>query len=152
MPASSLVWTLKPFAALTGAEVYAILGARAAVFVVEQRCLYEDADFVDQHCQHLVAHTATGEFAAYVRLVPPGLKYHEPAIGRVLTMPCIRGQKLGAVLMQRAIAQCHALFGRSAIRLSAQQHLEAFYATLGFRADSEVYDEDGIPHVEMVLA
>ena len=35
------------------------------------------------------------------------------------------------------------------IRLGAQKHLEAFYARFGFRRISDVYDDGGIPHVDM---
>jgi ElaA protein len=37
------------------------------------------------------------------------------------------------------------------IRIAAQQRLAAFYARLGFRPVGAPYDEDGIPHVDMVL-
>ena len=33
--------------------------------------------------------------------------------------------------------------------LSAQEHLQHFYASFGFKPVSEVYLEDGIPHVDM---
>ncbi len=39
--------------------------------------------------------------------------------------------------------------GCAPIRIGAQAHLQKFYGDLGFVAASEVYDEDGIPHIEM---
>ncbi|HXA47888.1 MAG TPA: GNAT family N-acetyltransferase, partial [Burkholderiaceae bacterium] len=36
------------------------------------------------------------------------------------------------------------------IRISAQQYLEAFYRSFGFETTSAPYDEDGIPHIEML--
>jgi ElaA protein len=36
------------------------------------------------------------------------------------------------------------------IRIGAQAHLEKFYGELGFVRSSDVYDEDGIPHIEML--
>jgi ElaA protein len=151
---NSLIWTCKAFNDLSGFEVYQILAARAAVFVVEQNCVYDDADFSDAHCHHLIAWRAdtdaSKQLAAYARLVPPGLKYSEAAIGRVITSATVRRQKLGAELMQRAIASCNERFGEGPIRISAQLYLLAFYTRLGFVQDSEIYPEDGIPHVQML--
>lgn len=39
--------------------------------------------------------------------------------------------------------------GARRIELSAQAHLEAFYASFGFRVCGEGFDEAGIPHVPM---
>ena len=52
--------------------------------------------------------------------------------------------------MHEALARLAALYPHSAIRISAQQYLEGFYLKLGFTAASDVYEEDGIPHREMV--
>lgn len=130
------------------------MAARSAVFVVEQNCVYQDADFADFDCYHLTAwlpgNDASQTLAAYVRLLPPGLKFAEASIGRVLTSQIARRQKLGAILMTRAIAECQALFGHAPIRIGAQQYLEHFYRRMGFVTVSDVYDEDGIPHIEML--
>jgi len=37
------------------------------------------------------------------------------------------------------------------VGLSAQAHLQRFYASHGFQAYGEVYQEDGIDHIAMVL-
>lgn len=151
---SALIWSCKAFEALSNIELYQILAARAAVFVVEQNCVYQDADTADFDCYHLAAWLpgtdGRATLAAYVRLVPPGLKFAEASIGRVLTSQFARRRKLGAVLMTRAIAACHALFGVAPIRIGAQKYLEHFYRRLGFVTVSEIYDEDGIPHIEML--
>jgi ElaA protein len=39
----------------------------------------------------------------------------------------------------------------NSIRISAQAHLENFYAQLGFESTGKAYLEDGIPHIEMLL-
>ncbi len=152
--ADGLNWTCKAFSDLSNVALYQIMAARAAVFVVEQNCVYQDADFADFECFHLAAWLPGSDtnqmLAAYVRLVPPGLKFAEASIGRVLTTQIARRQKLGAVLMTRAIAACHELFGPVPIRIGAQQYLEQFYSQLGFVTVSDVYDEDGIPHIEML--
>jgi ElaA protein len=41
-------------------------------------------------------------------------------------------------------------FGMVDIHLSAQAHLEQFYASHGFESTGKTYLEDGIPHVEMI--
>lgn len=140
-----LVWHDRAFSQLTVAELYAIVGLRERVFVVEQECLYVDADGVDVHARHVWA-TAGGEIAAYCRLVPAGVKYDETSIGRVIVAPAHRGSGLGKHLMQRALAAA----GPVAIRIGAQAYLEAFYRGLGFEPASSPYVEVGIPHVEML--
>lgn len=140
-----LVWHDRAFAELTLAELYAIIALREQVFVVEQACAYLDADGLDPVSRHLWA--ARGDaIAAYLRIVPAGAKFAEPSIGRVIVAPAERGTGLGRALMARGIAA----IGAGPIRLGAQAHLERFYGELGFRRASGVYDEDGIPHVEML--
>ncbi len=154
-----VTWSCKAFSNLSNVELYQIMAARAAVFVVEQNCVYQDADFADFDCHHLAAWlqstdaSATGAsstLAAYVRLLPPGLKFAEASIGRVLTTQIARRQKLGRILMTRAINESQALFGPTPIRIGAQKYLEHFYVSLGFVTVSDVYDEDGIPHIDML--
>src|SRR5262245_66205265 len=101
-----VTWQCSPFDALTNKAVYAILQARQAVFVVEQNCPFQDADDVDQRCFHVIGWQVDGSkqaLAAYARLVPPGIKYVEPSIGRVITSLEFRGQGLGKELMLRAV-------------------------------------------------
>ena len=151
---TAVSWTCKAFNDLSNVELYQIMAARSAVFVVEQNCVYQDADFADFDCYHLAAwlpgDDAGQTLAAYVRLLPPGLKFAEASIGRVLTSQIARRQKLGAILMTRAIAECQALFGVVPLRIGAQQYLEHFYRRMGFVTVSDLYDEDGIPHIEML--
>jgi ElaA protein len=142
-------WILKPFAELTPHELYAIIRLRNAVFVVEQNCVFQDADDKDQDSWHLMGWQ--GELlAAYSRLVPPGLAYPEPSIGRVVSDPSVRGTGAGRLLMEESIRECLQLFGEGPIRIGAQRYLEAFYTSLGFRTEGEPYLEDGIPHIYMV--
>lgn len=143
-------WILKSWAELTTAQLYAILAARQAVFVVEQNCPYQDLDGYDQRCLHLWTADSDDAVLALARLLPPGLKADEASIGRVLTTAGGRGLKLGRELMQRAIAAVRIEWPGHAIRIEAQHYLEAFYQSLGFETVSPVFDMDGIPHVEML--
>lgn len=141
----TLSWHIRGFDELTVAQLYAIVALRERVFVVEQGCLYVDADGVDRRARHLWAE-AGGELAAYCRIVPAGAKYDEASIGRVIVSREHRGGGLGKQLMQRAIAA----IGTAPIRIGAQSYLEQFYRDLGFVPASEPYVEVGIPHVEML--
>lgn len=139
----------KPFDSLTLKELYAILRLRSEVFVLEQQCVFLDADEKDFKCQHLMLYTGQ-QLVAYARIVPPGLSYAEPAIGRVVSSPAMRGKNFGKILMRLAISNCERLHGLRDIRIGAQSYLQPFYESFGFVKQGEPYLEDDIPHIEMV--
>lgn len=141
-------WILKKFEALSPYQVYAILQLRNEVFVVEQNCVFQDADNKDQDCYHLMGFKENN-LVAYTRLVPPGVIYPEISIGRVVTSPAVRRSGAGRELMKKSIDQCYSLFGKAPIKIGAQLYLKAFYASFGFQPVSEVYLEDGIEHIYM---
>ena len=143
-------WQLKKFDELGPHELYAILLLRSAIFVVEQQCIFLDMDNKDQLCHHLLG-WRDGQLAAYTRLVPPGVSYEYASIGRVVTAAAERGQGTGKELMKRSITEINNLYGIGSIRIGAQLYLHAFYSSLGFRQTSDVYDEDGIDHIEMTF-
>lgn len=148
-----IVWLWSGFEELSPHELYTILQLRQTVFVVEQTCPYLDADGYDQGAWHLRGWTSEGSgdlLCAYVRILPPGVKYVEPSIGRVLTHPRMRRTGLGKQLMLEAIRRSEMIAPGLPIRIGAQRYLERFYGDLGFRVTSEPYDEDGIMHVEML--
>jgi ElaA protein len=139
-----------PFDRLSGREVHDVLQLRSRVFVVEQSCVVLEADGIDPQCWQGLGRDDQGTLIATARLVPPGLKYEEPAIGRVVTAPEVRRSGAGRELMLSAIAQTQRLWPGQPIRLGAQRYLERFYGSLGFKPVGEPYDEDGIPHLEML--
>jgi ElaA protein len=143
-------WRFARLDELSAREVHDILQARAAVFVVEQACVFQDMDGADPECWHLFRR-ADGAIAAYCRIAPAGVKFAEPSIGRVITTAAVRGTGAGRALMVEALRRARSLWPGTALRIGAQQRLEPFYRSLGFVTDSEPYDEDGIPHVEMIL-
>nr|WP_294903814.1 GNAT family N-acetyltransferase [uncultured Lacibacter sp.] len=145
-----LNWTLKKFTDLTSYELYDIIWLRNEVFVVEQNCVYQDADYKDLKGWHLMGRNEEGILVAYVRLLPPGVSYAEPSIGRVVTNPVERGKGAGRVLMIEAIKRCELLFGKKNIKIGAQYYLLKFYSSLGFEQTSEIYLEDDIEHIEMI--
>ncbi|OIV41141.1 GNAT family N-acetyltransferase [Flavobacterium johnsoniae] len=145
----TLSYTIKSFDELTNIELYAMLRLRSEIFVVEQNCPYLDLDNKDQKSFHLLYYV-NNEFAGSTRLVPAGLSFKEISIGRVVISNSHRGLGLGKKLMEASIEGCYEKFGNGPIRIGAQYHLSRFYQSLGFVEKGEVYDEDGIPHIEML--
>lgn len=146
-----LDWNVVPFASLTVSELYEVLALRQLVFCVEQNCPYLDCDGKDQASLHLLGRDGKGRLVAYARLVPAGITFEEPSIGRVVNHPDVRRQGAGKELMREAIARALALFGARPLKIGAQHYLKRFYEELGFKVIGDVYDEDGIPHVHMLL-
>lgn len=146
------LWTCKPHAELTLAELYAILRLRSEVFVVEQDCVFLDMDGKDPQGQteHLMA-WENGALLAYCRLLEPALNDGQAVIGRVITAPAARGTGLGHELMRRAKDEVARLWPGQPVYLGAQARLRAYYAGHGFVPVTEEYIEDGIPHVGMLL-
>ncbi|HEX5668691.1 MAG TPA: GNAT family N-acetyltransferase [Chitinophagaceae bacterium] len=142
-------WISKKFHDLTVDELYTLLRLRSEVFVVEQNCVFLDMDDKDQKCVHLLGWIGD-DLAASARIVPAGISYTEPSIGRVVTSPKYRGTGSGKELMEEAIRLTIQLHGNQPIRIGAQLYLKKFYTSLGFIADGEIYLEDGIEHIEMV--
>jgi ElaA protein len=142
-------WVLKKFDELSNNELYAILRLRTEVFVVEQNCVFQDMDNKDQQSYHLMG-WQDDLLAAYTRLVPPGVSYELPSIGRVVTSPAVRRGGMGKLLMEKSIEETIRLFGPLPIKIGAQVYLDKFYRSLGFEPYGDTYIEDGIPHVEMI--
>ncbi len=149
-------WKCASFEQLSNNELYALLKLRQDVFVIEQNCIYPDMDDVDRTAWHVIGQRSSqhGSYAyeveAYCRLLAPGVKYAEASIGRVATSLSARGNGLGRRLLTEALVHCDRLWPKASIRISAQSHLQRFYADFNFRTVSDPYDEDGIPHVEML--
>jgi ElaA protein len=72
-------WFVRQFADLTPAQLYSMTQLRERVFVVEQNCVYLDADGADPVCTHLWAERG-GSIAAYLRIVPAGVKLPSSAL------------------------------------------------------------------------
>ncbi len=142
-------WSLKKFNELSALEMYEILKLRSEVFVVEQNCVFLDMDDKDQLAHHLQGRI-NETLAAVVRILPPGLAYEEPSIGRVVSSPLFRRKGVGIELMKKAIEETISLYGQVAIKIGAQLYLKKFYESFGFVQCSETYLEDDIPHIKMI--
>lgn len=144
-----MIWSLKKFDELSPHELYAILQLRNEVFAVEQNCVYADMDNKDQLSYHLMG-SENDKLVAYTRIIPPGVIYSEPSIGRVVTSSSVRRTGVGKELMEKSIEETYNLYGKTPIKIGAQLYLLKFYAALGFIQTSDIYLEDGIEHIEML--
>ena len=139
---------IKKFEELSGAELYEILKLRVDVFVVEQNCPYRELDGKDQGALHVYLRDA-GEIVAYLRVLAPGVSFAEASLGRVIAAR--RRCGLGTRVLRAGIAAARDFFHAAAIRIEAQEYARAFYEKQGFAPVSEVFLEDGIPHIQMLL-
>ncbi|MDH4052689.1 MAG: GNAT family N-acetyltransferase [Rubrivivax sp.] len=142
-------WQWSRFAELSLDDLYDALALRCRVFILEQGP-YLDPDGLDRHAWHLLGRDDAGALHAYARLVDPGHKYDEPSLGRVITSPERRRSGLGHALMAEAIPRTVLAWPAQGVRISAQLHLQRFYAAYGFRPVGSDYLEDDIPHIQML--
>lgn len=142
-------WICAPLTELDRELLYAMLRLRAEVFVVEQDCAYQDLDGYDQKALHLCG-LLGGELVCYARINAPGTKIDYAAISRVLVKKKHRDGGLGRLLMDEALERCEQQWPDAEIGLAAQRPLVDFYESLGFRPVSGPYDDEGIPHVDML--
>lgn len=143
-------WVYKPFKELSPEELYAIIQLRNEVFVVEQNCVFQDADGKDPYAWHLMG-WKEGKLIAYTRLIPKGVAYSNSSIGRVVSSHIARGSGIGKELMRKSIDVLYILWGTQPIQIGAQLYLKKFYESFGFQQSSDLYMEDGIEHIEMIL-
>jgi len=144
-----MAWKVKQFDALTAKEFYGIMRLRSEVFVVEQDCVYLDADGYDDKCLHLWKEKQ-GAVVAYTRILPAGVYYPEASIGRVVVAQNERGGDLGKELMCRAEEALYDTGDHGPIKIMAQSYLLKWYGSQGYVAEGEEFLEDGIPHTVMV--
>ena len=138
---------IKTFEELTVNELYEILKLRSAVFVVEQNCVYQDVDDVDQEAYHVYLKDE-GKIVAYLRVVDKGKRLDEVSLGRVISLR--RRCGLGTALMRAGIEVAKEKFGAKRIKIGAQAYAKPFYEGCGFQQISGEYLEDGIPHIYML--
>ncbi len=146
-----LLWSWKKFEEISGEEMHEMLALRQVVFVVEQDCVYLDADELDKLSFHLFGRNERGNLLAYARLNFRDTRYKEPSFGRILTSEKIRGSGIGKKLLEHCIEKSKDEYPELGIRISAQYYLKKFYHDFGFKTVGAPYDEDGIEHVEMIL-
>lgn len=143
-------WQDLHHAKLSTQQLYALLQLRCAVFVVEQQCPYQDVDGDDLagENRHILG-WHNDELVAYARILKSEDDFEPVVIGRVIVSNKARGEKLGYQLMEKTLDACRKQWPDKALYLGAQAHLQPFYGHFGFTPVTDVYDEDGIPHIGM---
>lgn len=139
-------YQVKHFSELTTKEFYEVVKLRTAVFVVEQQCPYQEVDAADENAWHTWLTEGT-ELIGYTRIIDLGAAV---TFGRVLIKAEYRKRNLGAKLVAETLKVIAEKYPQRPIKIGAQAHLTDFYGSFGFKPVSEVYLEDGIPHVDML--
>lgn len=142
-------WKIKKFNELNAEEIYKILALRNEIFIVEQECPYLDCDGKDFNAYHLFLEE-NGEIISYLRILEKGVSYDEIAIGRVIVKKSHRKKGISRKMMLKAIEFIEKELSSTTIKLQAQAYLIDFYSSFGFKAISEEYLEDNIPHRDML--
>ena len=144
-----MIIEIKKFNELTINELYELLKLRAEVFIVEQKCIFNDIDDKDLKSIHIMIKT-NNKIEAYLRVLEPGVSYSNSSVGRVLVAKDSRKNGLARKIVKEGINYIINNFQNKNITIGAQEYLKDFYESLGFKAISQVYLEDGIPHLDMV--
>jgi len=148
---TNLRWVTKAFSELTVDELYDVLRLRSEVFIVEQKCIFLDIDNNDRSAFHTIGFIGD-EVVATTRLFDKNIMYDGyQSIGRVVGSPRHRGLGIGKALMHYSIQECERLFGKGPIKIGAQLYLKKFYSEQGFEQSGDMYLEDEIEHIPMIL-
>ena len=139
---------VKKFKELTIDELYEILRVRVNVFVVEQKCPYEEIDNKDKSAYHVFL-KENGEIVAYLRVIKQGVSFEEASIGRVLTTKRKKGY--ANIILKEGIKIAKEKFKADKIKIEAQTYAKKLYEKFGFKQISDEFLEDGIPHIKMLL-
>ena len=139
---------IKRFEELSVTELYEIIKLRESVFVVEQNCVYLDADGKDTKALHVFMKDKGG-IQAYLRVLDRGVSFPDVSLGRVISMQ--RRSGLGSKLLRAGIHAAQEHFGAKRIVIEAQTYAKPFYEKQGFLQTSDEFLEDGIPHIQMTL-
>jgi len=156
---------LYPWSALSQDTVEQMFRLRQDVFISEQQCIYPDLDGWDPKAWHMCAWAKEGDtktLAACCRIFPEGVypplhDFQVPddgvsaRIGRIVTDARFRRQGIAAAMVREALGFIRREALGKRVRIAAQRHLAAYYAGFGFREIGEPYEEDGIPHTDMLL-
>lgn len=137
---------IKHFKELSLEELVDIYKLRVSVFVVEQKCPYQEIDDADKVAYHLWLQDENG-IQAYARALPQGTTFPSAAIGRVIAVK--RRCGLGSKIVEAAVQTAKEKFHADKITIEAQVYARGLYEKAGFVQTSEPFLEDGIPHIQM---
>ncbi len=138
----------KYFNELSTIELYEILKARSQIFVIEQKCIYQDLDDIDYKSVHIF-YQQDNKVIAYLRIFPKEENWDIVQMGRVLSIE--HGKGLGGKVLKEGIKFIKEKINAKKIYIEAQCYVIGFYKREGFKICSEEFLEDGIPHIKMEL-
>ncbi|WP_345813822.1 GNAT family N-acetyltransferase [Paraburkholderia sp. PREW-6R] len=143
-------WKTLEFDQLSARELYLIMRARSAVFVVEQSHVCLDADGRDEDSLHVFAVEDMARpmpVLAYARVQPGDAEDPEITIDKILTSPLRRGDGTAELLIERVLQAVAERWPGRAVRVSAPSGLRSFYEQFGFRKTEGPYLEHGVPFI-----
>ncbi|PFH88972.1 GNAT family N-acetyltransferase [Bacillus sp. AFS088145] len=130
-------------------ELKIAFAIRKDIFVKEQgvplEVEFDQYDKLNGDCQHILVHyneqpVGTGR----IRFVDGVGK-----LERICILESFRKFGLGKNII-KALEEIAEEQGASTVKLHGQTHAEGFYKKLGYRTSSDVFIEDGIPHILML--
>lgn len=132
----------------TDSDLERAFHVRKEVFVEEQGVPLEDEfdefDTLDGRCEHvLVYHDEEAVGTGRLRVVDGSGK-----LERICILKPYRQYGLGKRII-RTLEEIAAEKGIARVKLHGQTHAENFYKKLGYETASEMFMEDGIPHILM---
>ena len=127
---------VKHFNELTTVELFNILKLRVSVFVVEQKCHYQEVDDADTLAYHLWLEDDDG-IEAYARVLPTRVTFEEASIGRIIARK--RRCGLGTRIVNEAIKVVEEKFGENTIKIEAQVYAKHLYEKCGFVQSSDIF-------------
>ena len=138
---------VKHFNELCTEELLDICRMRVSVFVVEQKCPYQEIDYADKQAYHIYLKDDQG-IQAYARVLPQGVTFDEASVGRVIAVK--RRCGLGRRIVAEAVRVAREKFDAGVIKIEAQVYARGLYEKVGFIQVSEPF-LDGIQHIIMEL-
>ena len=120
---------VKHFSELIAEELFEIYKLRVSVFVVEQKCPYQEIDDADRAAYHIWLKDEDG-IEAYARVLPAGVIFPTASIGRVIAVKrrCGLGSKIVAAVISTAETELNA----DEITVEAQVYARSLYEKSGF--------------------
>lgn len=140
---------VKHFSELSVDELYEILKTRQEIFIIEQDCPYMDIDDLDRDAMHVFTVREDGRVTSCLRVFMRDEECRTAQIGRVVSLE--HGKGLGGLVLHEGVRIAKDHYKAKKIYLEAQEYAIGYYAKEGFRVVSDVFLEDGIPHVKMEL-
>ena len=110
-------YIIKHFSELTTEELLEIYKLRVSVFVVEQKCPYQEVDDADRNSYHIWFQDEDG-IQAYARVMDGGVTFAEPSIGRIIAKK--RRCGLGSKIVFNGIQLAQERFHAKQIKIAAR--------------------------------